>query len=64
MIKKRIIPTIIILTIISIMSEGCALDRRWYSTYKNKDDEEKTEHYNGYKKRWYKRNFRNGNIWK
>ncbi len=46
------------------MSEGCALDRRWYSTYKNKDDEEKTEHYNGYKKRWYKRNFRNGNIWK
>ncbi|MCF8450245.1 MAG: hypothetical protein K9G49_10285 [Taibaiella sp.] len=63
--KKTLLALSTIAVIIIISSSSCANKRRWYSTYKDpKTKEIKTEHYNGYRKRWYKRNWNNGRMWK
>lgn len=62
---KNTLFTALALAAVAMLMDSCAMDRRWYSTYKDeKTGEKKTEHYNGYTKRWYKRNWNNGRMWK
>ncbi len=62
---KKTLLALVSIVVLIIICDSCAMDRRWYSTYKDeKTNEKKTEHYNGYKRRWYKKNWNNGRMWK
>ncbi len=63
---KRSISILAVLTIIVIIftCSSCLPRRRWYSTYTDEKGVVKTEHYNQYKIKWYKRNWYNRRMWK
>jgi hypothetical protein len=61
---KRTVLVLLAITVVTIVLISCAPRRRWYSTYVDRNGDTQTEHYNQYKRRWYKRNFNNRNIWK
>jgi hypothetical protein len=61
---KKTVLAFLTITVIMIIFSNCAPRRRWYSTYRDKNGEVKTEHYNQYRKKWYQRNWNNGQMWK
>ena len=62
--KNSILAAIVILVIIVICNSSCALDRRRYSTFRDEKGYVRTEHYNQYKRKWYRKNWYNHRIWK
>ena len=53
-----------ILVVLVFMFSSCLPRRRWYSTFIDSKGNVKTEHYNQYKLRWYKKNWYNRQLWK
>ena len=64
MTTKKTLLVLSTITVLIIVCSSCAPKRRWWSVYKDKNDETKVEQYNEYKRKWYKKNFNNGQIWK
>jgi len=64
MITKKTVLGLLAITVITIILISCAPRRRWYSTYKTKSGDSQTEHYNEYKRRWYRKNYNNRVLWK
>jgi hypothetical protein len=62
--KTSILAAIVILVIIVVCNSSCALDRRRYSTFRDEKGYVRTEHYNQYKRKWYRKNWYNRRIWK
>lgn len=64
--KATLIACSVTCIIIALSTSSCSHhhSRRWYSVYKDKNGEEQVEHYNGYRKRWYRRNWNNRRMWK
>ena len=50
--------------VIIVCNSSCALDRRRYSTFRDENGDVKTEHYNQYKRKWYRKNWYNRQIWR
>ncbi|GAA4460977.1 hypothetical protein GCM10023093_04760 [Nemorincola caseinilytica] len=62
--KNTLLCLVAIIVVIIISNSSCALDRRRYSTFRDEDGKAHTEHYNQYKRKWYRKNWYNRRIWK
>ena len=62
--RDTLLVLVVLAIIVIVCNSSCALDRRRYSTFRDDKGYVRTEHYNQYKRKWYRKNWYNRQIWK